>query len=171
MKHPVALLAGLSVLSFLLCAGAAPAEMYKWIDKDGALHVTDYPPPGGGAPMNLESIRINRLESGAPRGAAAQGASARQTPPPSSPWAAPRPGDSPRVEVYGTTWCAACRQARDFFRSAGISFADYDVEKDEDARARMQRLGGGPAIPAIVIGRQVMRGFSREWCEMALGIR
>ena len=164
------LVVGIAALSLGLPPESAPAEMYKWIDKGGTLHITDYPPPGGGKPMNLESIRINRLESGA-AGRPAPGA-----PPPgqgSRPQsaAAPREREFPRVEVYGTTWCAACRQARDFFRSAGIPFDDYDVEKDKDARARMNRLGGGPAIPAIVIGAQVMRGFSQEWCEMALRIR
>ncbi len=152
MRHPAPLLIGFAVLALHLFAGTAPAEMYKWTDGNGTLHITDYPPAGGGKPMNLDSIRINRLES------PASGAASRSR-------------EYPRVEVYGTSWCPACRHARDYFRSAGIPFDDYDVEKDKDARARMDGLGGGAGVPAIVIGGQVLRGFSRAWCERALGIR
>ncbi len=45
------------------------------------------------------------------------------------------------------------------------------MDKDKDARARMAGLGGGSGIPAIVIGGNVFRGFSEEWCKDALGIR
>ncbi len=163
---------GITALALHVLAGTSAAEMYKWIDKDGALHITDYPPPGGGKPMDLESIAINRVGSGASRGAAGRGPTAPEDPARSPARAeTARAREYPRVEVYGTTWCAACRQAREFFRSAGVPFDDYDVDKDKEARARMNRLGGGPAIPAIVIGSQIMRGFSQEWCEMALRVR
>lgn len=168
MKCPKPLAAGIAVILLHLAAGAATAEMYKWTDKSGAIHITDYPPPGGGGkPMNLESIRINRVESPA-AGAASPGEGPRPSP---APGAASRDREYPRVEVYGTSWCPACRHARDYFRSAGIPFDDYDVETDKNARARMDRLGGGSGVPAIVIGGRVIRGFSREWCERALGIR
>ncbi len=163
----------IAVLSLALLPGGAPAEMYKWTDRDGNLHVTDYPPPGGGGKaMDLDSIRINRMESRAADRAAAEAAPPGNGPRPPSPSAdVSRGREYPGVEVYGTSWCPACRHARAFFRSAGIPFADYDVEKDKDARARMDRLGGGSGVPAIVIGGQVTRGFSQAWCERALGIR
>ena len=167
------LVVGIAALSLGLLAAGAPAEMYKWTDKSGNLHITDYPPPGGGGkPMNLESIRINRVGSGA-AGRPAQGApqSGQGSHPQSAAAPAPRERELPRVEVYGTSWCPACRQARAYFQSAGIPFDDYDVETDKDARARMDRLGGGSGVPAIVIGGRVIRGFSQEWCEAALGIR
>ncbi len=167
------LVVGIAALSLALWPASAPAEMYKWTDGNGNLHITDYPPPGGGGkPMNLDSIRINQLGSGTADRPAREAMPPGQGPhPPSASAAAPRDQDARRVEVYGTSWCPACRQARDYFRAAGIPFDDYDVEKDKDALARMNRLGGGSGVPAIVIGRQVIRGFSREWCERALGIR
>ena len=172
MRRPKLLAVGIAALLILLTAGTAPAEMYKWTDRNGAVHITDYPPEGGGKPMNLESIRINRVESRpAGRPAAADPRTGESSRPSSASGAASRNRDYPRVEVYGTSWCPACRHARDYFRSAGIPFDDYDVEKDKDARARMDRLGAGAGVPAIVIGGQVFRGFSREWCERALGIR
>ncbi len=165
------LAAVLVALSLLPSPEGAQAAMYKWTDAGGTVHITDYPPPGGGVkPMNLDAIRINRLGSGAERPPAAEDASPGEGAPPSSA-AAPAPREYPRVEVYGTSWCPACKAARGYFQSAGIPFDDYDVEKDKDARARMGRLGGGSGVPAIVIRGQVIRGFSREWCESMLGIR
>jgi len=172
MSCPKFLAVGIAAFSLFLLKVSAPAEMYKWTDKNGTLHITDYPPAGGGKPMNLEAIRINRMESPAAGRPAAGAASRAENPRPSSTsGAASRNREYPAVAVYGTSWCPACRRARDYFRSAGIPFDDYDVEKDTDARARMDRLGGGSGVPAIVIGGQVFRGFSQEWCERALGIR
>ncbi len=173
MRHPKPLPIAVAALSLLLAAGAATAEMYKWTDKNGAIHITDYPPPGGGGKrMNLESIPINRVKSHAAGGSTGQSPRAGEgSRSPSDSAAASRNRDYPQVEVYGTSWCPACRHAREYFRSAGIPFQDYDVEKDKDARARMDRLGGGSGVPAIVIGGQVIRGFSQQWCEKALGIR
>lgn len=170
MRRPATLLVAIAVFLLHLCAETARAEMYKWTDKNGTLHITDFPPEGGGKPMNLDSIRINREESPAADRAAREGTRATPRPSPASA-TAPRDRDYPRVEVYGTSWCPACRHARDYFRSAGVPFDDYDVEKDNDARARMDRLGGGAGVPAIVIGGQVIRGFSAAWCDRALGIR
>src|SRR5512139_3806890 len=76
MGHPGPFLIGIAALSFHLLAGTAVAEMYKWTDKNGAVHITDYPPEGGGKPMNLEAIRINRVESHAPGAPATEGARA-----------------------------------------------------------------------------------------------
>ena len=86
------------------------------------------------------------------------------------PRGASRGGKSPKVEIYGTSWCPYCRDARNYFRSAGIPFDDYDVEADADARARREKFGGS-GVPVIVIGDQVVHGFSRESVEKVLGIR
>lgn len=34
------------ILLLLLCAGAASAQVYKWIDEDGVVHYSDQPAPG-----------------------------------------------------------------------------------------------------------------------------
>lgn len=164
--------AGIAALSLLLAPGIAPAEMYKWTDKNGMLHITDYPPPGGAAkPMNLDSIRINRVGSGAAGRPSTDGARSGDGAPASpAPAAAPGGREYPRIEVYGTSWCRYCRDARNFFRSAGIPFEDYDLETDKDARARRGKLGGS-GVPVIIIGDQVIHGFSQERIEKILGIR
>jgi len=73
-----------------------------------------------------------------------------------------------KVELYTTSWCPYCKQARDFFRAKGISFAEYDVEKDKDAARRMQQLDGRNGVPFVVIDGRGIRGFSQAAYEKAL---
>ena len=44
-------------------------------------------------------------------------------------------GGPPVVTIYGTSWCGACKAARQYFASRKIPFADKDIEK---------RRGRGP---------------------------
>lgn len=161
MRYSKTIGACVAVLLILLVSdGTAMGEMYKWIDKNGTVHIQDYPPESGGKPMNLDAIPVNRIGSSDD---GRSGSSHRPAPDGSR--------EYPGVEVYGTSWCPACKAARHFFRSRGIPFDDYDVERDKDARARMDRLGGGSGVPATVIGGKVFRGYSQALYEKALGIR
>ena len=72
------------------------------------------------------------------------------------------------VELYITSWCGYCRKAREFLQSKGISFIEYDIEKDQEAARRKWEIGGGGGIPVAVINGQVIRGFSKATYERAL---
>jgi len=73
-----------------------------------------------------------------------------------------------QVELYTTSWCPYCKKARDFFNAKGISFTEYDVEKDKDAARRLQELGGHSGVPVAVIDGQRIHGFSAAAYERAL---
>jgi len=72
------------------------------------------------------------------------------------------------IELYTTIWCPYCKDARNFFRSRGISFSEYDIEKDEEAARRKNDLDGGRGVPFAVICDQKIRGFSTIAYEKAL---
>jgi glutaredoxin-like YruB-family protein len=74
----------------------------------------------------------------------------------------------PRVEIYTTTWCTACKQAVAYLRTKGVAFTEYDVEKDAAAGRRWQALSPNGGVPVAVIGDQIIRGFSREAYDKAL---
>lgn len=61
------------------------------------------------------------------------------------------------VVMYMTSWCAYCKQARDFMRARGVDFFEIDVERtdNEDVR-RIGRLG----VPQIATERGWIRGFN-----------
>ncbi len=37
-----------------------------------------------------------------------------------------------KVVVYSTPTCPWCKRAKDYFKTNGISFKDYDVSKDKE---------------------------------------
>ena len=39
-----------------------------------------------------------------------------------------------KVIMYATDWCGYCKKARRYFRKNGISFTEYDIEKDAAAK-------------------------------------
>jgi len=76
--------------------------------------------------------------------------------------------EQPRVVMYATSWCPYCRKAREFFARHKIAYVEYDVEQDQDARQANRKLGGG-VVPTIVVGDDVVRGYSPERLTQLLG--
>lgn len=56
-------------------------------------------------------------------------------------------GAGDEVLLFTTEWCPHCRTARKWLTSNGISFSQFDVEKDANARAMLQKLGKDQGIP------------------------
>lgn len=63
------------------------------------------------------------------------------------------------VTMYATRWCGICARAREYFRQQGITFREYDIEDNPGARQRWRDMGGR-GVPLIVVGDQLMMGFS-----------
>jgi glutaredoxin len=90
---------------------------------------------------------------------------------PSAPAAA---GGPPVVTIYGTSWCGACRAARQYFAGRKIPFADKDIEKDADAArelaAKAAKMGiPTDRVPVIDVRGRLLLGFDRARIEMLLG--
>ena len=68
---------------------------------------------------------------------------------------------TPKVELYSTAWCVYCRKAREFFRSRGIAFVEYDIEKDEDAARRKNQLTDRRGVPFVVINGTGIYGYDQ----------
>jgi glutaredoxin len=51
-----------------------------------------------------------------------------------------------------------------------VQFRDVNVAADAEARAELVRLTGQMAIPVIVIGDEVVRGFDKPRLKTLLGI-
>jgi mycoredoxin len=70
--------------------------------------------------------------------------------------------------MYATSWCGYCRRAREFFAVHKIPYVEHDVERDKGASRQHRKLGGG-GVPTIVVGGQVVRGFSEPRLTQLLG--
>jgi glutaredoxin len=70
-------------------------------------------------------------------------------------------GQQPEVVLYATSWCGYCAKTRRLFKQLRVEYTEYDIEKDETANTRFQKLGGR-GVPLIVIGTGVVHGFDED---------
>ncbi len=57
----------------------------------------------------------------------------------------------PQITVYGATWCPDCKRAKKFLGEQMVHFEWIDIEKDDAARAFVERKNNGKRIiPTIV---------------------
>jgi glutaredoxin len=84
-------------------------------------------------------------------------------------------GSERRVIVYGTSWCGACKAAREFLHGHHIPYVEKDIEKDAAAENELARkakraglkLGG---VPVIDVAGQLTMGYdpgtlTRLWAQ------
>ena len=146
----------------LIYAGASLAEIYKWVDENGVIHLSDSPPQEivstGKAEVipTLESDPqiIQKTETHTRK----SNSNTYEVSP--APQVIKRP-KTPKVELYSTAWCVYCRKAREFFRSRGIAFIEYDIEKDENAARRKNQLTDRRGVPFAVINGKQIHGFDQ----------
>ena len=158
-KWIIALIFILSALVFYLC-GTAIAEMYRWVDENGDTQITDSPPPKAKSSGDVKIYRDTPQES----------QSSEQEPVVKKQEAKPslETRRKPEVILYGTSWCPYCRKARDFFRSRGIDFTEYDIEKDKEAALRKKELDPRGGVPFAIINGRSVHGFSESAYDRAL---
>jgi glutaredoxin-like YruB-family protein len=158
-----------AIVTLLLGASLAGAEMYQWVDENGVVTFKDTPPP---ASKKRKKVKVYNDSDFAPapppQAAPAKGgnksSAARPTPQP-----APQKQEqfTGTVEMYVTDWCGYCKKAQSYLKSRGIPFVAYDIEKDPAAKRRHKELGGH-GVPLIIIGSNKMNGFSPENLEYYL---
>jgi len=116
------------------------AKLYTWTDRNGVTRRTYYPPPPD---------QVGRGDQ-APQNPTYQQRTDNQ------------------VELFVTSWCPYCKQAKDFFRTRGITIKVYDIEKDPQAAARKKKLDGGGGVPFAVINGKNISGYAPEQYTNAL---
>jgi mycoredoxin len=72
------------------------------------------------------------------------------------------------VEIFTTSWCPYCKQAKAYLKSMGIPYNEYDVEKSKEAMRRKKDLSPSDGVPVAVINGQVVDGFSEATYDAAL---
>ena len=122
---------------------------YRWVDPEGRVIISRKPPPNGARE--------------APREAPSQSTS------PSTPLRKSGRPQTPRVDLYVTSWCPVCGKARTYLQQQGIPFNEYDVEKDADAARRRKKIEPSGRVPLAVINGRTILGFSPELYRQALG--
>jgi glutaredoxin len=157
-----------------------PAEMAK-TDAPGQVYVADLNQllKSGKASAKamsrdaFETAALAQLPPGESSALAAHGGGAapagEPTPPPPA-----GEGGTPVVTIYGTSWCGACRAARQYLTSRGVPFADKDVERDPAAARELGEKAakmGIPTdrVPVIDVRGRLLQGFDRARIDALLG--
>ncbi|MCX8029395.1 MAG: glutathione S-transferase N-terminal domain-containing protein [Brevinematales bacterium] len=74
------------------------------------------------------------------------------------------------VKVYSTPSCPYCNMLKNYLRSKGISFTDYDVSRDENKAMEMVRISGQMGVPVVVINGKVIVGFNKPLIDKLLNL-
>ena len=138
----------LAAIVLALACGAAYAQMYRWVDKDGKTHYTQEPPPADA--KNVEKLPL--------RGGAG-------TAGPMSygdlPYASQTAARNYPVTLYTTPDCGApCDQARALLVRRVVPFKEISVQRQQDVEGF--KAAGGTQVPYIIVGSQKQAGFLEE---------
>ncbi len=68
---------------------------------------------------------------------------------------------SPKLVMYGVSWCGYCAKARDKFVELGVEYVEWDVEQDSRAKGRFEVLQGS-GYPLIYIGTRRIGSFDER---------
>ncbi|MBI2548910.1 glutathione S-transferase N-terminal domain-containing protein [Candidatus Woesearchaeota archaeon] len=77
----------------------------------------------------------------------------------------------PTVKVFSTEACPWCHKAKEFLQQNKITFTDYNVAEDEEARNEMIEKSGQLGVPVILVDDTVVVGFNKLKLSQLLGIR
>jgi glutaredoxin len=149
----------LLTFTIYLCTTAA-AEIYKWVDDKGEMHISDSPPPGAKSPGEMKVYKDRQEDN------------LDTAPVPARKNEELRPSYQTKkkadIVLYTTSWCPYCRKARDYLRSRGVDFIEYDIEKDKEAAVRKRQLDNRGGVPFAIINGRSISGFSASAYERAL---
>lgn len=125
------------VLLALPWPASTAADIYKWRDADGKVHMSDRPPEQGEAErLNIRTYTGTEISTAGNR-------------------------SSKSVVMLSASWCGVCKQARAWMIANSVPFTELDVEKSETGKVEFRRLDG-KGVPIILVGDRRMNGFSAE---------
>ena len=119
----------------LSCATfAAGAQIYRWTDDKGRVHLTGTPPPAGAKDVQ------QRSGSGAPLAGAS-----------GLPYTVQRTIKESPVTLYTAPGCAPCGEARDMLNARGVPFSEVLVVDDKQ-KDELKKAVGSLSVPSIRVG-------------------
>jgi len=129
----------------LAAAWSAAAQVYRWTDSSGKTHFTDTLPPASATDVQKR------------RGAgSAQSDDVNNAP---EPYALQHARKTHPVKLYTAPGCgAACDEARALLNTRGVPFTEVSAS-DELAIAELKEASGASAVPVLLVGSTVLKGF------------
>jgi len=64
------------------------------------------------------------------------------------------------VLVYTTDPCSFCARVKGLLKSRGVEFEEINLARDPEGRAELARKTGMMSFPQVIIGGQLVGGFT-----------
>ena len=75
------------------------------------------------------------------------------------------------AEMFTTSACSFCRQAKDYLRKLGISVNEKDITKDPRYFEEFKkRVGENTGVPVIFLKGSKITGFDKKKIDSILGV-
>jgi glutaredoxin len=134
---------GAFLIVIFLCAGAAQAQLYRWVDENGRVRYSDTPPPA-----SAKDVQKKRYGTGAGAGE------------PGMPYATQRAMQEYPVVLYTVPDCGKfCADAKAMLEKRGIPYGEVVVRSNEQIEEMRRKLGGKNQVPALMVGADGLSGF------------
>ena len=141
-------------LAAALAVSAAQAQttMYKWVDKDGKVQYTEFPPP-----KDAKNVSEKSMRGGGP-------SSEEQMP-----YATRMAAQKSPVTLYVSSECGDyCSQGRALLSKRGVPFSEKNAQTSQEAQDALMKIAGSLSVPFLVIGESNVRGFDEGSWNSAL---
>ena len=140
------------LLAVTLCAFAfgAGAQVYRWTDDQGRVHITDTPPPS-----SAKGVKKSGATSAAPSAAAAPQPAGQE------PFAVQQAKSKFPVTLYTVPNCQGCEAARKLLNARGVPFKEISLT-DAAQMDEFKQTVGGNTVPAMMVGSTVQKGFEES---------
>jgi len=76
-----------------------------------------------------------------------------------------------KVKIYTTPYCHYCKMAKEYFKSKGVEYEEYDVMTDLQKREEMMKKSGQLGVPVLDIDGKIVIGFDRPKIDEYLGLK
>ena len=67
-----------------------------------------------------------------------------------------------KVEIYTSSSCPFCHQAKDFLTENNIAFTEYNITEDPSHQEKLLERSGQSHIPVIYINDEMIVGFDES---------
>jgi glutaredoxin len=135
------------LMALLLAAGAAHAQLYRWVGPDGKVTYSDTPPPSSARGVETKNVTAGPSTNGLPY-ELAQAVKANP------------------VVLYTGTKCSPCEDGRTMLKTRGIPYTEKTVASNDDI-AKLKQISGDQQLPVLTVGARKQKGFeSNAWDAM-----
>ena len=135
--------------SMLFAAGmACAADMYRWIDENGVVNYTPYPPPANIKNVEQKKLGGNTIQTS---GASYSMQQAMKNFP---------------VTLYTTADCGApCSSAQAYLKKRGIPYTEKNPQDPNEIANFKKLAGSGMQVPVLIVGNlKMLKGYlESEW--------